>query len=788
MTESKENLVIFSILLAYSLITILMFLPALGPKMIFGTDYLTAGYPRRLLEDKAYEETGEFWLYWQPYVFGGVPGIEAATFGDAFYPVTMILRLLGIHADERQVLLFLIHIIASMVAIYFLAKDLTKQKKAALIAATAYWLTGSIFSLFYGGHEGRLIVNCLLPLVLLFLNRGLDGKGLHYFALAGITYGAAILSPHVQMAYYLGMITTIFFIMKAISRYKLKVYKPIVYYIVFAITAFLFAAPLILSLNKYIPFSLRAGAGRGYAWATSYSMPPEETLNLITPHFSGLLNNYWGRNFFKLHTEYIGILPLILAFIGIFYAWKRKETKFFTGWAIFALIFSWGGHTPIYRVFYHLMWGVKKFRAPAQIFYTLAFSIAILAAIGANQLLKGIKEDRRLKYILYTFGGITFLIFLLALMKSPVIGIGQAISPQKIKILLGNISNLQSGAFLAFIFLLTSGALITLLIKKKITPLAFGIIGSVFILGDLWIIDHRFLKIVDPPEKHYAADEIVRFLKADQSRYRIFPVGSGSRLEYRSGNYLLVHNIENCGGEHGNHLRRYQDFIGAENTIMFRPSNFDNQNMLSISNVKYAILINFDHSQLPPARPSEDPILRSIRTVIDSTRFKKAYQGYRYSVYENRKVVPRAVIYYDYEVLPEEAIISRIKSPDFDTQKKVILEEDIAIPRIAADYTPVRIESYAPNQIELSYESDDDGILYLADNYYPMWHAAVDGEETKIYRANYTFRAIKAPKGVHKVLFWFDSPYINLGITLMFIGIILSFAIVLVTKTGIIKI
>lgn len=787
MPESKVNIVIFGILLVYSLITISILLPALGSKMIFGTDYLTAGYPRRLLEDKVYEETSEFWLYWQPYVLGGVPGIEAATFGDAFYPVTMMLRLLGVHADERQVLLYLIHLIVSIVAIYFFAKDLIKRKKAALIAATVYWLTGSIFSLIYAGHEGRLIVNCLLPLVLLFLNRGLDGKGFYYFALAGLAYGASILSPHVQMAYYLGMITTIFFAMKAISKYKFEIYRPIIYYILFAIITFLFAAPLILSLNSYVPFSLRAGAGRGYAWATSYSMPPEETLNLITPHFSGLLNNYWGRNFFKLHTEYIGILPLILALVGILYAWKKRETKFFTGWAIFALIFSWGGHTPIYRIFYHLMWGVNKFRAPAQIFYTLAFSIAILAAIGANQLLKGMKDDQKLKYILYTFGGITFLIFLLALMKSPIISTGQSISPQKIKILIANISNLQSGSFLALIFVLVSAAVVTLLIKKRITPLAFGIIGSVFIFGDLWIIDHRFLKTVDPPEKYYAADDIVQFFKTDKDHYRVFPIGSGTQAQYRSGNYLLVHGIENCGGEHGNHLKRYQDFIGAKNTIMFYPTNFDNQNILSISNVKYAILINFDIGQLPPPRPSEDPILRTIRTIIDTTRFKRAYQGYRYSVYENLHVVPRAVIYYDYEVLPEETIIPRIKSQEFDSQKKVVLEEAIDIQKTERPYTAAKIDSYTPNRIELSYRSDRDGILYLSDNFYPMWHAAVDGERTKIYRANYTFRAIRAPEGEHRVVFWFDSPYINLGIKFMIIGIVLTIGLVLVTKSGIIK-
>lgn len=780
MSSIRTKIIILSSMLVP---LILIFLPVLGPgRMIFGTDFLTGGYPTRYFE---YNEP-YLWL-WQPFVFGGVPGIGAVTFGDAFYPVSIVLRALHTLPHQIQVYLYLIHLFLAGIFTYLFVFDLFKRREAAMIAAVSYMFTGSIFSLVYGGHEGRMIVNCLLPMVFFLLNRGLDRRKFYWFALAGAAYGASILSPHVQMAYYLGMMTFVFAVVKVYSTRKKGVVRPVVGYILFAVVAALIAAPLALPLLKYIPFSPRGGAGRGYGFATSWAMPPEETLNLITPHFSGLLDNYWGRNFFKLHTEYIGILPLILAFIGIFYAWKRKETKFLTGWAIFALIFSFGGYTPIYRIFYHLLPGVSKFRAPAQIFYTLAFAISILAAIGVEQLLKGIKDDRRLRYILYTFGGITFLLLLLALMKNPIIGIGQGLSPEKLKILTRNVPDLQSGSFLALIFVAVSGALITFLHKKKITPMAFGIAASILIFLDLWIVDHRFLKTVDPPKRYYAADEIVRFLKGDNDHFRVFPVGSGTRLAYHPGNYLLVHDIENCGGEHGNQLKRYQDFIGAENTVMFRPGNLYNQNMLSVLNVKYAILMNFDKKQLPPEQPSENYLLKTIRTIIDTTRFRKAYQGYRYSVYQNLAVVPRAVIYYDYEVLPEEVITSRIQSPGFDPKREVILEEDIGIKKTAEPYTPVKIISYQPNRIELSYRSDQDGILYLADNYYPMWHAAVDNQKTRIYRANYTFRAIRAPKGEHRVSFWFDSPYINLGIILMIVGIILTIGLVMLTNLGIIR-
>jgi len=500
-------------------------------------------------------------------------------------------------------------------------------------------------------------------------------------------------------------------------------------------------------------------------------MPPEEILNLITPHFSGILDNYWGRNFFKLHTEYIGILPLILAFIGIFFTWKQKETKFFTVWAVFTLIFAFGGHTPIYRVFYHLLWGVSKFRAPAQIFYIFAFSICILAGIGADKLLDGFKDIRRLKSILIGFGTVIFILFFLTILREPIISLGKSLSPDKVKMLLVNIPKLQAGSFLALLFFGISWLLIDLLRKQRIKTLHFGIVSSIFIFFDLWIVDHNFLKTVDPPKLYYAADEIVRFLKTEEDRFRVFPI------EYQPGNYLLVHGIENCGGEHGNQLKRYQDFIGASNTVMFRPTRLDNQNMLSVLNVKYLIIPNYDMKKLPRHHPNPfvNSLLKLIRATTDTLNYRIAFRGYRWTVYQNIKVIPRAVIYYNYEVLPEDMVINRLMSSRFNPKSKVILEEDIGLTRRDLPYTPVRIISYQPNQVEMEYRTDFAGILYLSDNYYPMWHATIDGEKTEVLRANYTFRAIKVPAGHHRVRFYFHSPYIDLGLSLFLIGIVATF-------------
>ena len=46
-------------------------------------------------------------------------------------------------------------------------------------------------------------------------------------------------------------------------------------------------------------------------------MPPEELFTTVLPQFNGVLENYWGRNFFKLHTEYLGAVVVVLAALGL---------------------------------------------------------------------------------------------------------------------------------------------------------------------------------------------------------------------------------------------------------------------------------------------------------------------------------------------------------------------------------------------------------------------------------------------------------------------------------------
>ena len=66
------------------------------------------------------------------------------------------------------------------------------------------------------------------------------------------------------------------------------------------------------------------------------------------------------------------------------------------------------------------------------------------------------------------------------------------------------------------------------------------------------------------------------------------------------------------------------------------------------------------------------------------------------------------------------------------------------------------ISTYEPNHVVVEVDCDSPGYLVLSDPWYPGWSCALDEYPTRLYRANYAFRAAAVPAGKHTVRFDFD--------------------------------
>jgi len=71
---------------------------------------------------------------------------------------------------------------------------------------------------------------------------------------------------------------------------------------------------------------------------------------------------------------------------------------------------------------------------------------------------------------------------------------------------------------------------------------------------------------------------------------------------------------------------------------------------------------------------------------------------------------------------------------------------------------------YGIQDLEMKTTTTGNNLLFLSETYYPVgWKAFIDGKEIPIYRANYLFRAVVVPPGVHKLEMKFEPRGFYLG-------------------------
>uniref|UniRef100_A0A7C4TDF3 YfhO family protein n=1 Tax=candidate division WOR-3 bacterium TaxID=2052148 RepID=A0A7C4TDF3_UNCW3 len=743
------------------------FLKFLSPnQMIGGSDYLIGSYPL----EKYAKEQGEIPL-WFPNVFGGFPALGAPVGGE-FAPLAQLKWIL-----PPQIVLTIKFIILFFIAglgMFFYLKTLGLSKYSSGFGAFVYQWIGNLATTPEAGHAGRAASIALFPFILFFLHRALDTKKVNHFILLSIAIAFTFYEGHFQLTYYTLIVLVVYVVHYLVIHRKILTKKDLVkilgYGFICIILIFLLMAMVWLPVLGGMKAVAR-GLERGYEYAASWNLPPVEIFDLFVPNFSGGLENYWGENAFKLHTEFCGIVIIIFLLFALILFFKKNYVKFFAITGLVALFYCFGGATPVHRIFYTIIPGFKLMRAPNLAFYIVAFSMVIIGATGFEELI--IKKEIDKKKFLTISGILIFILLVVLSLIAP--AIGRAAAGEKIGNFEQNISGYTTSATISFILLLFVIISVYFRISGKLKISSASLLIIILSLIHQIPVMAKYLPEAPAPEVYYRADDIVPFLKRDKTIFRVFPF----YYEHTTDCYLYYHNIQSAGGYIANPIQRYQDFIGAGTSVMFNPSNLIKYpKFIDLLNLKYVVAPNLP-DDISRYDPHSQRLIMQIKEFLK--RFRLVHRGYKSSVYQNDSVLPRAYLVPDYCVVEENQILEIMKSENFDPKRIVILEEEPDLPHQPEvnSFYEAEIIEYRANRIVCRADCPFAGFLVLLDNWHPDWRVYVDGKEAKLYRANYTFRAVYLEAGRHDVVFEYKSKFFVIGliITITTIFAILGFYI-----------
>jgi len=719
--------------------------PMLTGQFLLGHDQFIAGYSFRLFGAEEFQRTGAV-PQWNPFLFGGLPYV-AAGHGEIFYPTAMLKWFLPVQVAMN--LQIAIHLVLSGWFMYRLVLALGTTWGAALGGGVAYELTGIIASMVSPGHDGKMMVAALTPLMFLGLLRAIrDGRASGY-GMVAVASGLGLVSPHFQMMYYLFVaagLWTLYLLFLHPERHP-RVRWPLALLSASAavVLGLLISAVQVFPFWEYIPWSPRALAGpsRGWEYATSWSMPPLELLTTVLPQFNGVLEHYWGQNPFKMHTEYVGAVAIALAAL----AWgRRPDRRLFwalSGIGVLFLLVSFAAFTPFYRVWYEVMPLMKNVRAAGMAFFLPAFVLCALAGLGLDRVFRREVSVRTLLVPLGVLGGLALL---------GVVGVLQAVAESlagegRLPAAMENASALRDGSIRLLVVTLLGAVVFRAVATARLGGLPAALAVAALLAGDAWSIDRQFFGYKPAAATTYAEDDLIRRMKRAPLPYRVWnPDGRYNSLQVYEPSWLMAYRIPTLMGYHGNELRTYDELFGGKNDWPYQI----HRPFWELFAVRFLLL--------PDAQPvpGYTQVLGPVRTVLGR-------EGY---LYEADTVPPYVRVMAAAIKAPEQQLLATVVDARFPVTQVVLYDDTTSVsPEPVGETVPPpptthpTLAEWEAGRMRITLEGRDDRVTYLvvAENWYPDWTATVDGAPVPVHRAHHTLLSVELPPGAREVVFAYVS-------------------------------
>lgn len=704
-------------------------------KEYIASDALRALFPWKV--EVMRQVLGGQWPLWNPYNFSGSP-LLANLQSSVFFPGNLLYFFLPPLAAWITLVLFLLTIFGYFTYLFLRSQKLSRV--ACLIGAIAI----SNITYLVNWHELLVIsqTGLFLPLGLWAVQR----KNLLVLLLA-LTF--TIFGGHIQTALYVYTIIFLFAIFKGFPKLLL--------FVCFLLSVGLAAIQIAPSFELY-QHSAREGDDIHQIFA-DHVFPPKNLITILSPDFYGnpVTGNFWSQDYHNSLT-YVGVVTLTFLLLSVFTIRKQKDPEKRSAIFFFLLLGAAGlffAIAPAVYLFDRFKIPVFSTGIPARTIFLFQFAAGILGAYGADFWL-GQSKKTNLKTFLAPLAvlGLSYLtvwLFVSIMKGSYLISRSNLIFP--------------TGVFVAVALLI--------LISKTI-PRLFWLTTLAILL--LTIFEHaRYFNKISPfapVEFAFPPHPVFTYLQQNAGIDRFFGVDKA----FVERNFATYYHIFDPDGYDPLYIRRYGELIASSHdgkiprfvpradAVVDPQNNFFRNRLLDLFGVKYLL----DFNDKPNENNKFSPDQYSLVWLLGSWR-----------VYQRLTVLPRAFLAGSYETVENSRIVDRLYDPIFPYKNKLILETDPKLVLDASATGRVKVDVYSPNLVQLTTSSSGQKLLFLSDTYYPGWEAFVDNQPVKIYRADYTFRAVGVPRGVHQVVFRYNPVSVKIGLAISALSLLASLSLFL---------
>jgi hypothetical protein len=692
-------------------------------------------------------------------------------------------------------LIFAVNLFIGGLGMYVLLRVLKLERFPCCFGGLAFLLTNTVITLIFPGHTYKLMTAAWIPFSIAAFVTALATSRLRYHILSGAFLGLALLGGEVQLAYYLGLWYGVWLVVHLAQVWRngqLTVSQGSLQaggLCLIAVCALVLAASTTFHRISYLSenqtITATVGTEKNWHFATQFYFPPEELLSYLTTiQFFGGPEAYWGRDGnptpLRLSDDYMGLLPLGFAILGGIACWRIWQARLFIIMGIGSLLISFGREGGLYWFLYQLP-TMKSQRNPHRWSYFVALATCVLAAYGIQWFLQQLNENgnrlrdwsrwQRNLLIAGLFGALLFIAagaFLLMpesvaayWYPSQFLSSSQgSLGLRRAEMMLGSLT--RTGLFLSLSTLsvlwlirthLGSGAGTVRGGWGRKIRLSFFILLMV-VLADLGVNARRYIQFYSWRES-LDCKELVGFLRQDKDLFRVKVLAAQQNpiLNPLITFILPFHGIPVLDPPAISRMPvEYEKFFNFCQQHYVRSDRY-----FDYFNIKYVF----------SSGPFQDPMVK----------FASVAQWQGIYIYKRDTCFPRAWLAGNARVVTgdDEAVLSATLHPSLNLRQTVVLSEkpravpvDGAAQPLSKDPSPkhvahkepstasdlsgdVNILRYTDNELEVEASADGPTILVIGEKWDPGWKAWVNGEPSRILRANYLMRAVEVPPGKNRV-------------------------------------